>query len=380
MMRHSSTVFRPTTRRVFGLLAPLAAALACSKPEPPPKRPSPVVVAVATRGPAPYLIDANGVVEPINAVSIQAQIGGVLTSVLFREGQDVQKGQLLFQIDPRQYESALRQAEAVLARDVAQAENARRDAERYAALVAKDYVTKSQADQAAATAVAQASLVAADQAQVEAAKLNLEYASIKAPISGRTGTLIVRAGNVVRAGGGDPLVVINQIQPIRVRFSVPERQLADVQKYAHGHALRVTATPSAGGIPAEGKLVFVDNGVDSTTGAVTLKAEFVNGDGRLWPGQFVAVEVELSVQPNAILVPAQAIMAGQNGSYVFVVGDSDKVAMKPVAVGRTVKDVVVVDSGLVAGARVVIDGQARLEPGSKVDIKPPLGEAKRGTP
>jgi multidrug efflux system membrane fusion protein len=343
---------------------------ACAKPEPPEKKPVAVTVATAQRGPVPYVIGANGQVEPINSVAIQAQAGGVITAVLFNEGADVTLGQPLIKIDARPYESALRQAEAVLARDQVSAANAARDADRYAALVQKDYVTKSQADQAIAAAAAQTAVVEADKAAVENARLNLEYTTIRAPIAGRTGSLLVHAGNVVRPGGGEPLVTINQIHPIRIRFAVPERFLSEVQKYAKAGKVRVIANPSTGGAPEVGFLSFVENAVDTVTGTVTLKGEFPNASGRLWPGQFLRVEVELYVEPDVVTVPTVAVVVGQNGSYVFVVDAASTVTVQPVETERAFEDKTIIAKGLDAGVQVVTDGQSRLEPGAKVEIRP----------
>jgi multidrug efflux system membrane fusion protein len=369
-MRFSSKALRGARWAAGRLVLLTAVAMGgCAKPKPPPRPPVPVTVGVVERGPVPDLIVANGQVEPINSVTIQPQVGGVLGEVLFREGAEVSAGELLFKIDSRPYVSALRQAEAMLARDQAQADNAQRDAERYAALVQKDYVTKSQADQAAAAAAAQKAVVEADRAAVETARLNVEYASIRAPIAGKSGSLLVRAGNVVRPGGGDPLVTINQVRPIRVRFAVPERDLAEVQRYAKGGKVRVSATPAGEGAPEQGLLSFLENAVDTITGTVTLKAEFPNPSGRLWPGQFVAVQVELYVEPNALTVPSQAILVGQSGSYVFVVEPGDTVRVQPVTTGRSVRDRTVIEKGVDAGTRVVTDGQSRLEAGSAVEVR-----------
>ena len=344
--------------------------VACGKPAPPPKRPVAVTVAPAERGPVPYVIGANGQVEPINSVAIQAQAGGVITDVLFKEGADVALGQPLIKIDPRPFEAALRQAEAMLARDQASAANAVRDAERYAALVQKDYVTKSQADQAVAAAAAQTAVVDADKAAVENARLNLEYTTIRAPIAGRTGSLLVHAGNVVRPGGGEPLVTINQIHPIRIRFAVPERYLAEVQRYAKAGKVRVIANLATTGEPEAGVLSFVENAVDTVTGTVTLKGEFPNTSGRLWPGQFLPVQVELYVEPNAVTIPTAAIVVGQNGSYVFVVEAGNTVRVQPVVTERAYQDRTIVTKGLDAGTSVVTDGQSRLEAGVKIDVRP----------
>jgi multidrug efflux system membrane fusion protein len=289
--------------------------------------------------------------------------------VRFKEGEEVHAGQLLFEIDPRPFKAALDQAKAVLARDEAQSENARRDAERYAALVLKDFVTKSQADQAAANAAAQKQVVEADRAALANMQFNFDNATIRAPIAGKTGSLLVKQGNLVKPGSAPPLVVINQIHPILVRFTVPERELEAVQKYAAHNTLRALATPRGDALPVAGALNFVDNGVDTTTGTVTLKARFENADNRLWPGQFVAVALELFVDTAAILVPSSAVQNGQDGPFVFVVDGSGKANMQPVTLGRAVGDRVVIEKGITAGTRVVTDGQSRITPGSTVEIK-----------
>ena len=351
-------------------LAALAALEGCSKAAAPARPPVAVTVAPSERGEAPYLVTANGIVEPLQSVALQSQVGGVLARVHFREGDEVRKGQVLFTIDPQPYQSALRQAEAVLARDVAQSENAKRDATRFAALVEKDYVTRSQADQAAANAAALAAVVEADRAAVETAKFNLDNATIRAPIAGKTGSLLVREGNLVRPGAEPPLVVINQLRPILVRFAVAEREFPLVQEYASRGVLPVRAAQVAGAAhPLTGTLSFVDNGVDTTTGTVTLKAKFDNGEHQLWPGQFVRVELELYREASAVMVPSEAIQTGQDGSYVFVVDVNGTAQMRPVTAGRTIGDKTVLETGLEAGVRVVTDGQAKLAPGSKVDIK-----------
>ncbi len=234
----------------------------------------PVAVTVATseRGEAPRLLNANGIVEPLQTVAIQSQVGGVLTAVHFKEGDEVKKGQVLFEIDPRPFKAALDQAVANLARDNAQLLSAQNDANRYSALVQKDYVTKSQADQAVAAAAAQKAVVEADKATIDNARFNLENATITAPISGKTGSLLVKQGNLVKPGAAPALVVINQINPILVHFAVPDRDFPDIQKYASAGELKVRAAPRGGAIE-EGALSFLDNGVDTTTGAITIKGE-----------------------------------------------------------------------------------------------------------
>ncbi len=362
---------RPGSRGVASLAALLVVGACGGSKGPADPPPVPVAVTSAVQGEAPYVVVADGSVEPLQTVSVEAQVGGVLTSVDFTEGQEVAAGQPLFHIDPRPYQAALSQAEANLARDAAQAANSQRDAERYQRLAAQDYVTRSQADQAAATAQAQAAVVKADSAAAEAARLNLAYTVIRAPISGRTGSLLVRQGNLVRANAATPLVVINQIRPILVRFSVPGRVLPLVQRYGADGTLRVQADPVEGDSASaeEGTLTFVDNAVDAQTGTVLLKARFANTDEALWPGEYVRARLRLYVDPSALLIPATAPVSEQNGSFVFVVDDSLRAQRRPVRIGRTLDDQVVVESGLQPGERVVTDGQSRLFEGARVLIK-----------
>jgi len=352
------------------LLAPLFVAAACSKPPAQRSLAVPVRVASVTRITAPHTVTANGVVEPLQTVTVEAQVGGTLDAVQFQEGDEVRAGQVLFRLDPRPFQATLRQAQATLARDAAQADNAQRDAERYRALVAKDYVTKSQADQAEATARALKATLRADSASVETARLNLAYTTIRAPIDGRTGSLLVRRGNLVKAGA-QPLVVINQIHPILVRFSVTQPEFLALQRRApHGGVpVRVTAADSVP-VGEAGTLTFIDNAVDSLTGTVTAKARFDNTARTLWPGEFVRVAVQLDVQANALAVPTTAVVSGQNGDYVFVIDGTESAQVRPVVAGRAVGAFTVVDSGLVAGERVVTDGQSRLVAGSKVEARP----------
>ena len=359
----------------FGPTAVLAVFVgaACSK-DPPPRQPTiPVSVAAVQSSMVPYVIRQNGVVEPMQTVAVESQVTGILNKVTFAEGKNVRAGQVLFQIDARPYVATLQQARGQLARDEAQASNARREAARYAALVKQGYVTGSQADQAAATAASASALVDADRAAVARAQVDVANCTIRAPISGRTGGLLVRQGNLVKANALPPLVVINQIQPILVRFSVPQSQLPDIQRYFRGgNALQVMATPSEGtGAPLSGTLSFMDNTVDSTTGTVLLKAKFANPDGTLWPGQFVQVALQLYVDANAITVPAPAVMAGQQGTFVYTVDQQGNAKRRPVVVARTVDSLAVISSGVKLGETVIVDGQSRLIPGAKVIVKGP---------
>ncbi len=344
---------------------------ACSTKDPPRQPSIPVAVTTVRRATVPYVVTANGVAEPMQTVAVQAQVNGILQRVNFSEGQPVQAGQVLFQIDSRPYVAVLDQARGQLARDEAMAANARRDATRYAALVKEGYVTGSQADQAEAAAASAAANVASDRAAVQKAALDVANCTIRAPISGRSGSLLVRMGNLVKANSEPPLVVINQIQPILIRFSVPQSQFPDIQRYYRsGNALQVRATPSEGtGIPIDGALAFVDNNVDSTTGTVLLKARFSNPEGTIWPGQYMSVALQLYVDPNALTLPAPAVLTGQQGTYVYTVDTTGTAKQRPVQVSRTVDTLAVIASGLREGERVVVDGQSRLVPGSKVTIK-----------
>src|SRR6184192_2216262 len=329
----------------------------------------PVTVARAEQRAIPFEIPATGTAEPRQTVSVQSQVTGVLTHVAFREGDDVAAGQVLFQIDPRPFQAALEQAQAMLARDQAQAHSAVLDAQRYAELVKQDYVTKSDYEAKRATAAAQQAAVRADSAAVANAQLNLEWARIRAPIAGRTGRLLVREGNLVRANAPDPLVIINQIHPILVRFAVPEQHLAAIQRYRQNR-LPVFVSPSqADTVFSEGVLTFVDNNVDTTTGTVLLKGEFQNRDNVLWPGEFLNVRLQLYIDDKALVVPAQAVMTGQQGTYVFVLNQDGTARSQPVTVERPAGAYAVIAQGVRPGDEVVTDGQVRLVNGAPVEVK-----------
>jgi len=333
--------------------------------------PVPVTVAAVKQEDVPTVVTVNGAVEPMQTAAVESQVNGILTRVAFTEGQDVRAGQVLFQIDPAPYAAVVAQAEGAVARDQAQAAAAQRDAERYRTLVQKEYVTQSQADQAAATAAAQAATVAADRGALQRARIDLTNTTIRAPISGRTGSLLVRKGNLVKANSAPPLVVINQIRPILVRFSLPQERLPELQRYGAGRALPVSATPSeASGVTSYGTLSFIDNAVDSATGTVLLKGRFDNREGALWPGQFVTVTLQLFVQHGALVVPARAVLTGQQGTYVFIVDGTGHARQQPVTVSQTNDSIAVVSRGLTVGQRLVVDGQSRLTPGARVVVKP----------
>jgi RND family efflux transporter MFP subunit len=492
-------------RRAVALAAMSVAAVAgaCAKTQPPPQKPAvPVAIVTVRRTAVPYSVIANGTVAPMQTASVSSQVDGIITRVAFREGQDVDQGQVLFQVDPRPYAAAYNQSRANLERDRATAAYAAAEVARYDTLVAKDYVTKEQADQQHATAASAHATLAADSAQLASAKFNFDNTSIRAPIAGRTGALLVRAGNLVHGSTGTPLVVINQIRPILVQFAVPASSLPDIQRYSAAGTLPVAAYqaaaessnssdsgsgdrargaavappprgtvapgrigtqnagagaagrrprggppvlsgaatggttgaatgaatgamagaasssrqdgtsrippvqgaagqasdqadtsgaasdgtsggPPGGGVtgaatgtiapagpPIDGTLSFINNAVDTATGTVLLKATFPNTKGELWPGEYVATVLRLYVQQDALVIPTQAIMTGQQGTYVFVIDPQANTAkQRPVVIGRTSDTLAVISSGLAEGERVVIDGQSRLQNGAKVNVR-----------
>ncbi|QSJ16868.1 efflux RND transporter periplasmic adaptor subunit [Nostoc sp. UHCC 0702] len=426
------------------------------------KRPVPVVVVSANQKTVPLLLQATGTVEAYSTVSVKSKVGGELTGVYFRQGQNVKKGDLLFKIDSRALETSLMQAQANKAKDlaqvqqalanlekakaqvqqalanveqakaqvnqaranvtkdVAQATNANVQAQRYSSLLkqgaiskqqAEEYQTTAEAQQAtvtadkggvanaqAAVAAAQADVknaqaavtaaqadvqnaqaaVAADQAAIDNAKVQLSYASIYSPINGRTGSLKLNQGNLVKADADDPLITISQIHPIYVTFSIPQRLLPDLKKYSANHKLEVDALPGKDtGTPVKGELTFVDSGVNTQTGTIQLKGTFTNNEERLVPGQFVNVLLKLTEQPNAITVPSQAVQPGQKGQFVYVVKADNKAEMRPVTVGDTVENETVIKEGLQPGEQVVVDGQFNLVPGATVQVKPAVGTRKK---
>lgn len=358
----------------------------------------PVVVAKASQRDVPVEVQVIGNVEAYSTITVKAQVSGELTNVYFHEGDFVHKGDKLFTIDPRPLEAAynqalanisrdqaaLGQAEANVARDAAQAKYQDTQAKRYADLFAGGVISRDQAEQLRASADAMEQAVNADKAAIESAKANiaasrataenakvqLSYTNIPSPIDGRTGNLTVKAGNVVTANNMD-LMTINQIEPIYVTFAVPEAQLPAIKKYMAMGRLTVRARPQDGDVKDEdsGYLTFVDNTVDVTTGTIKLKGTFPNLSHTLWPGQFVRVILKLTMQPHAVVVPNQAIQTGQNGSFVYVVKDDRTVESRSVTTGSRVDQDMVVNDGLEVGETVVIEGQLRLAPGSRVVVR-----------
>ena len=333
----------------------------------------PVTASSAVQKDVPVQLRAIGAAEASSTVSIKTMVNGQIVKVGFREGQDVKKGDLIFVIDPRPYEAALKTAEANLAKNLALKDNAQKDVNRYALLIEKDLVPKQQYDQVESNAASLAASVNADNAAVENARVLLGYCFIRSPIDGRTGSLFIKEGNVVKANDST-LVTINRIAPIYVTFSVPEQHLAGIRKYLEARTLAVEAAiPGQEDKPARGTLAFIGNAIDNATGTIQLKGAFPNADRRLWPGQFVNVVMTLAIKPKAVVVPTSAVQTGQSGQYVFIVRPDLSVESRPVVAGETTSGETVIEKGIQAGERVVTDGQLRLVPGARVEIKQGLG-------
>jgi membrane fusion protein, multidrug efflux system len=366
-------------RLVFGLLVGITAVLpACSASDAQGPRAGasqaavPITVGTVIVKEMPLDVTVVGTVEAFSTVAVRAQVTGELKDVNFEQGDDVQAGQVLFTLDHRPLEAALNQAEANLARDTAQAANAKVIAQRMEDLVERGVGTREQRDTARTTAAALDAVVGANRAAVENAKVQLQYATIRAPIAGRTGALMVHAGNLVRANDQLPLVVINQVSPVYVSFGVPEALLPELRRYMAIRELDVEALPPNEEIaPATGRITFVDNQVDQTTGTIRIKATFPNANRRLWPGQFVNVRVRLTSDPRALVVPSVAVQAGPDGQYVYVVKNDQTVEMRPVDVARTAGTETILKQGVKPGETVVTDGQLRLVPGSRITVKGP---------
>jgi len=347
-------------------LLSIAVLAACQANPPKPSAVTiPVTVATAQKKDMPVRISAVGIVQPLQSVAIRPLVAGQLTRVWFREGDAVHRGQLLFSIDPHPYQAALRQAQAILARDEALLRNAEAERVRYASL--GGVVSREQYDAVDAAAEAARAVVAADRAAVDDARQQLSYCEIRSPLDGHTGSLQVRTGNVVKANDVTPVVVINQVSPISVQFSLPEGQLAAIR--VAGDGVLVTALPQGGTATENGRLSFVDNTVDAMTGTIALKASFANDRGVLWPGQYVNATMTVADRPTAVVVPAQAVQTGQSGQFVYVVRSDNGVELRPVSIAQQVEEDAIVDRGVAAGETVVTDGQMNLTAKSKVSIK-----------
>ena len=395
---------------ILGLLLLTIFSSACSneKQGKPVSAPIPVTVSTTTQKTVPVQLRAIGNVQAYSTVTVKSKVGGELVSVHFTEGQDVKRGDLLFTIDPRSFEAALKEAEAKLERDLAQvqqakanlerdlirAKNAEEDAKRYEVLIEKGVVARQQyeklrADADALEATVRAdraavenseAAVRADRATVENAKIQLGYCLIRSPMDGRTGSLLIHRGAIVKAEDVN-LLTIHQIIPIYVAFSVPEQYLLDIKKFMALGTLRVEAVvPRNEERVEKGAITFIDNTIDSSTGTIRLKGTFENRERRLWPGQFVNTVLTLTSESNVVVIPSQAIQTGQEGQYVFVVRQDMTVESRSVVVGQTANDETVIYKGLHPDEKVVTDGQLRLRPGAKVEIKNSNSTPKPKTP
>jgi membrane fusion protein, multidrug efflux system len=332
--------------------------------------PAPVVVASVEQRDIPVQIKAIGNVEAYQTVQIRSQVNGQIQKIFFREGEDVRQGQELFQLDERSFRADLEKAIGQMKHDQAQAENSRIQAERYSGLEKEGIVSHEQAGQLLAQAKADAAAVDADKAAIDAARVQLQYTDIAAPINARAGALMINLGNLVKANDTPFLVQLNQVTPIYVTFSVPEANLDRVRQRFSSGQLRVLAYPKGqADSPVEGRLTFIDNGVDMTTGMFKLKGTFQNGDRRLWPGEFVDVALELSTQKHAVVVPTKAIQTGQQGEYVYVVRTDSTAESRPVKTAGAYQNLTLISDGLKAGEQVIVNGQLRVAPNAKVIVQ-----------
>ncbi|MFT4045312.1 MAG: efflux RND transporter periplasmic adaptor subunit [Solimonas sp.] len=342
-----------------------------------------VVLTTVRTGAAPVTLGAMGNVVSPHTVNVRAQVAGTLKEIYFREGDSVTAGQKLFLIDPAPYQAAQAQAQAQLAVDRASLSAAKAQFERMKPLVDKEYVTSQEYDDARAAADEAAARVVADEAAMRAAEINLGYTLIRAPIAGRTGSVGAKPGNLVASGDTTPLVVINEIDTVQVQFAIPQNDLAGVQQALARGDVPVTVLGADGRTPlAGGKLVFVENAVDTATGTVQLKAEVGNGAHRLWPGEFVNVGLTLAVEQDALLVPETAVQPGAGGQYVFVVGDDSKATLRTVTVDRQIGSDVVVKEGVREGETIIAKAPHNLQPGTTVSdaAQAAHDDAAGGTP
>ena len=336
----------------------------------------PVNVALVSQELVPFRIQAIGNVEAYSTVAVKARADGQIIEVGFKEGEEVRKGQVLFKIDPRPFEAALRQAEANALRDAAASEQARSQERRYQELLDKNFISKEAYAQIRTNATTAEATARASQAALDNTKLSLEYCTITAPIEGYAGKIQIQMGNLVKANDVNPLVVINQVHPIYVNFAVPEQRLAEVREHMALDSLAVEALlPGVDKTAATGALIFVDNAVDPSTGTIRLRARFANKENTLWPGQFVSVSVRLFEQPDAIVIPSQAVQTGPEGQYVYVVGQDMLADVRKIKVQRSEGERTIVESGLAKGERVVTRGQLRLGAKTRVQISKSPAEA-----
>jgi multidrug efflux system membrane fusion protein len=339
--------------------------------------PAPVTVAKAESKSVPIRIRAVGNVQASATVAVKSRLDGEITQVGFKEGQEVMAGDVLFVLDQRQLQAQLRQAEASVARDRAQLDSTRAERDRQVELAKKDFSSRQQFERAQSNFVALEASIRASEAAAENIRVQLSYATIRAPMDGRAGALLADKGNVVKANDVNPLVVLNQIKPVHVAFGLPERHLPEIKRRLADNALPVEVTVAEDiSNPVRGAVVFVDNKVDATTATISLKASFPNTDLALWPGQFARVTLFLGNEENSVVVPAQAVQVSQQGSMVYVVREDKGLEIRKVEVRRTVDGEAVIAKGVAAGETVVTEGHFRLTPASKVAVKGESGAAK----
>jgi membrane fusion protein, multidrug efflux system len=351
-------------------------------------RPAPaqlVVADVAAQSPTPILVTGIGTVQSIATVMIKSRVDGEIAKVHFEEGQEVKEGDILFTLDDRAVRAQLRQAEATLERDRALLERFKLEVTRQTELAHRGVASAQKLEDVTTSVAAAEATVRASEATAENARINLNYTTIRAPITGRTGSVALKRGNVVKAvdtaAAAVPLVTITQLRPIYVALTVPERHVADLRAAMAAGPVPVEATvPNQPRTPISGTLTFIENQVDVATGTISLKARFANDDDRLWPGQFVNVTVTLGIQADAVVVPSAAIQAGPNGPYVFLIRPDSTAELRLVQVNRTLNDRTVIADGLVAGDRVVVDGQMRLGNGTRVNVQVPTPPKPQPTP
>jgi multidrug efflux system membrane fusion protein len=340
------------------------------------QRAVPVTAGIVAQRNVPVFIEGLGTVQAFNRVNVTTRVNGQITKVFFREGQEVKAGDQLFQIDPRQYQAALEQAQATKEKDEAQLQSAQLDLERYGQLLPQGFQTRQSYDQQRATVGQLQASLKADQAQIDSAQLNVDYCLIRSPITGRTGQLMVDVGNYVQTGQTNSLVTIMQVKPIFVSFNVPAEYLEAIRKNQAERPLKVIAyAMDDKTVLTDGALSLIDNQVDTTTGTIHLKAQFANINEPLWPGQSINAHLILSTRQNAVTVPAQTVMQGPNGAYVYVLNQRDTAKRQNVDVAATQDGMAVIGKGLQPGTRVVVEGQYRLTDGSKVRVSGPQAAA-----
>ncbi len=338
----------------------------------------PVTAGIAQARDVPVYVQGLGTVQAFNTVNVRSRVDGQITEVFFNEGQDVKTGDPLFQIDPRPFQAALDQAKANKAKDEASLQGAQLDLQRYSKLLPSGYQTRQQYDQQKATVGQFEGAVQADQAQIDTAQLNLDYATVRSPINGRTGQRLVDIGNYVQATQNTNLVTVTQLKPIYVNFTMPQTDLDSVRQANETDQLAVAAYGQDNKtLLSQGKLTLIDNQVDTATGTFRLRATFDNTDLRLWPGEFVNARLVLSTKKNAVTVPAETVMQGPDGAYVYVIKPDDTAERRPVSVAMTQEGMAVIDNGLSAGDRIVVEGQYRVTQGAKLQIR---GGPGQGSP